>query len=241
MLCAWISGLGAAMAWRQGQSYWDDLRSRVLAAVDGGMAVRAAASVFQASISCIHKALIGRRTTGETSVNPTRGHRPRKLTAAQEAALAVHVGAHSDMTPAAMQRWLEAGHGVRLSSGAMWTAIDRLWKTTTVVAALRRDGLTAHGLSGKIHASMETPLTEVDGAGPIALPLLWGQTEHLVAAAERVPYGRGPETVNDESVRRIKVSWFFMGAGCSGRWPGGTSKRSNGWRPPRWMLRAWPR
>ena len=59
--CSWISGLGVAMAWRQGQSYSDDLRSRVLAAVDGGMAVRAAASVFQVSISYIYKALIRRR------------------------------------------------------------------------------------------------------------------------------------------------------------------------------------
>ena len=29
---------GAAMAWRQGQSYSEDLRARVLVAVDGGMA-----------------------------------------------------------------------------------------------------------------------------------------------------------------------------------------------------------
>jgi hypothetical protein len=36
---------GAAMAWRQGQSYSDDLRGRVLAAVDGGMAARAAAKL----------------------------------------------------------------------------------------------------------------------------------------------------------------------------------------------------
>src|SRR5215203_2888858 len=38
--------LGAAMVWRQGQSYSQDLRARVLAAIDGGMAARLAASVF---------------------------------------------------------------------------------------------------------------------------------------------------------------------------------------------------
>jgi len=32
--------LGAAMAWRQRQSYSEDLRARVLAAIDGGLAVR---------------------------------------------------------------------------------------------------------------------------------------------------------------------------------------------------------
>ena len=59
--------LGAAMAWRQGQSYSEDLRGRVLAAVDGGMAARAAASVFRVSVSYIYKALIRRRRTGEAS------------------------------------------------------------------------------------------------------------------------------------------------------------------------------
>ncbi|MDQ2105656.1 2OG-Fe(II) oxygenase, partial [Azospirillum isscasi] len=51
-------------------------------------------------------------------------------------------------------------------------------------------------------ASLMTPLIEVDGVGPIALPLLPIQAEQLTAAAERAPYGRGPQTLYDESVRR---------------------------------------
>ena len=43
ILCSHRKMLGAAMAWRQGQSYSEDLRGRVLAAVDGGLAARAAA------------------------------------------------------------------------------------------------------------------------------------------------------------------------------------------------------
>ena len=76
------------MAWRQGQSYSEDLRARVLAAIDGGMAARSAASVFRVSVSYIYKALIRRRRTGEVSASSRRGHRPRKLTARQEVALA---------------------------------------------------------------------------------------------------------------------------------------------------------
>lgn len=114
------------MAWRRGQSYSEDLRARVLAAVDGGMTARGAAAVFQVSVSYIYKALIRRRQTGEVSARTVRGHRPRKLTPAQEVALAAHVEVHSDMTLAAMQAWLAAEHGVRLSSGAIWTIIDRL-------------------------------------------------------------------------------------------------------------------
>jgi predicted 2-oxoglutarate/Fe(II)-dependent dioxygenase YbiX len=45
------------------------------------------------------------------------------------------------------------------------------------------------------------PSLSVDGVGPIALPLLPVQAEQLVAVAERAPYGRGPNTIIDTSVR----------------------------------------
>ena len=93
--------LGAAMAWRQGQSYSQDLRARVLAAIDDGMAARPAAAVFRVSVSYISKALIRRRRTGEVSASSRRGHRPRKLTPAQEAAVAAHIATYPDITLAA--------------------------------------------------------------------------------------------------------------------------------------------
>src|ERR1700687_4464866 len=126
ILCSNRKMLGAVMAWRQGQSYSEDLRGRVLAAVDGGMAARSAASVFRGSVSYIYKALIRRRRTGEVSASAQRGHRPRKLTPAQETALAAHITAHADITLVALQSWLLAEHGVQLSNGAMWSAVDRL-------------------------------------------------------------------------------------------------------------------
>ena len=114
------------MAWRRGQSYSEDLRARVLAAVDGGMAARAAARLFRVSVSYIYKALIRRRRTGETTASARRGHRPRKLSPAQEAALAAQIEAHPDLTLAALQAWLVAEHAVWLSNGAMWAAVARL-------------------------------------------------------------------------------------------------------------------
>jgi len=114
------------MVWRQGQSYSEDLRARVLATVDGGMAARAAARLFRVSVSYIFKALIRRRRTGEVSASSRRGHRPRKLSPAQEAALAANIEARPDLTLAALQVWLLAEHGVRLSNGAMWSAVARL-------------------------------------------------------------------------------------------------------------------
>ena len=114
------------MAWRQGQSYSEDLRARVLAAVDGGMAARVAAKLFRVSVSYIYKALIRRRRTGELTASARRGHRLRKLSPAQEAALAAHIEAYPDLTLKALQAWLLAEHEVRLSNGAMWSAVARL-------------------------------------------------------------------------------------------------------------------
>src|SRR6202162_2271991 len=129
ILCSHRKMLGAAMAWRQGQSYSEDLRGRVLAAVAAAMPARAAASVFRVSVSYIYKALIRRRRTGEVSASARRGHRPRKLRPDQEAALASHIEAHPDITLAALQTWLAGEHAVRLSNGAMWSAVDRLGLT----------------------------------------------------------------------------------------------------------------
>lgn len=112
--------------WRRVQSYSQDLRGRVLAAVDGGMAARPAARLFQVSVSDISKAPIRRRTTGEAGANPNRGHRPRKLSARQERALAApRIQAEPDITLARLQDRLQEAHGVRLSTGALWTSVKR--------------------------------------------------------------------------------------------------------------------
>ena len=114
------------MSWRPGQSYSEDLRDRVLAAVDGGMPVREAAVIFKVSVAYIYKARIRRRLTGNTGINPNRGRPPRKLSPAQELALAAHIRSGPGITLAQAQTWLLAEHGIGLSTGAMWNAVRRL-------------------------------------------------------------------------------------------------------------------
>ena len=59
---------------------------------------------------------------------------------------------------------------------------------------------------GDFYAAGTVPLPapglEVDGVGPVALPLLPAQVERLAAVAERATFGRGPETLVDTTVRR---------------------------------------
>ena len=52
------------------------------------------------------------------------------------------------------------------------------------------------------HCPLHLPLIEVDGVGPIALPLLPVQASQIIAVAEAAPYGRGSETLVDSAVRR---------------------------------------
>ena len=97
------------MAWKSGQSYSADLRSRVLAAVDGGIPARAVAARFQVSVSYIYKALGRRSTTGETEARPQRNHQELKL-AAHHQAIAAEVARRPDVTLDELRAWLLASH-----------------------------------------------------------------------------------------------------------------------------------
>ena len=67
------------MAWKSGQSYAVDWRSRVLAAVDGGSPVLAVAARFAVGVSYVYEALGRRDATGETEARPRRDHQELEL------------------------------------------------------------------------------------------------------------------------------------------------------------------
>jgi transposase len=166
--------LGAAMGWRRGQSYSEDLRARVLAAMDGGMAARVAAALFRVSVSYIYKALIRRRRTGEVSASPRRGHRPRKLSVAQEAALAARIEAHPDLTLAVLQAWLLAEHRVWLSNGALWSAVARLGlsfkKRRSTRANKTARTLRRGAVSGRRRGPLSIPTSSSSSTRPVPAP-----------------------------------------------------------------------
>jgi transposase len=116
------------MGWRSGQAYSQDLRERVLAAVDAGMAVREAAALFRVSISYIYKATIRRRRTGETAARSQRGHVGQKL-AAYHDAIRHRISVQPDATLDELRAWILASHGVSVSQGGMWNVLDRLGLT----------------------------------------------------------------------------------------------------------------
>jgi len=113
------------MAWKSGQSYSTDLRSRVLAAIDGGGSAKATAQLFQVSISYIYKALARREATGETEARPQRNRQTLKLED-HHAAIAAEVALRPDVTLDELRAWLLANHGITASLGLMHKTLARL-------------------------------------------------------------------------------------------------------------------
>ena len=130
------------MAWRSGQAYSQDLRDRVLAAVDEGRAVREVAPLFRVSVSYVYKALGRRAATGDVAPRRGGGGRPPKL-AGHEAALLAYLGSRPEATLAELRRWLFETRGVSVSGGCLWNALDRLGWTLKKSRSARRSRTAA--------------------------------------------------------------------------------------------------
>jgi transposase len=125
------------MAWRSGRSYSADLRGRVLAAADGGMAARAVAEKLRVSRSYVYKALARRRETGETEPRPQRNRQALRLAAHHEA-IRAEVARRPDATLEELRAWLLATRQVPASLGLMHKTLARLGLTLKKSRAGRR-------------------------------------------------------------------------------------------------------
>jgi transposase len=105
--------------------YSQDLRDRVMAAIDGGAKAYGIAPLFRVSVSYIYKALMRRRTTGDTTAHQSGAAPQRRLTGHEEA-LRRRLADHPDMTLAELQVWLSAERGVKASVGCLWNTLKRL-------------------------------------------------------------------------------------------------------------------
>jgi transposase len=113
------------METKMGRPYSQDLRDRVLSAVDGGMPPAEVAELFEVNVSYVYKVLIRRRTTGITTALPwAAGARPKLE--AYEDALRCHVAEFSDATLEEIRAWLLSEHGVKVSVGCLWKTLKRL-------------------------------------------------------------------------------------------------------------------
>ena len=107
------------------KAYSEDLRSRIIAAVDGGMARSEAARVFGVGRATVKRYLALRRETGALAPRPRRGPPPIKAAGLADA-LPPRLATAPDATLAEHCVWYEAAAGVRVSGPTMSRAITRL-------------------------------------------------------------------------------------------------------------------
>jgi len=116
------------MLYQPGKAYSQDLRERVFVASDEGEQVCEIAELLRVSVSYVSKALMRRRTTGETTVRSGRGHKPPKL-APFYPAIRAYVAERADTTIEALRAWLLATHQVSASVGLIWHTLKLLGLT----------------------------------------------------------------------------------------------------------------
>lgn len=116
------------MAWVSGQAYSEDLRARVLAAVDRGGRVYELSPLFGVSVSYIYKALSRREKFGIATALAKQGRPGRKLDSHLDA-LAARIAAKPDATLEELVAWAAGERGVKVCVATMWAALEALGLT----------------------------------------------------------------------------------------------------------------
>lgn len=107
------------------KSLSEDLRRRVIEAVDGGMTRRAAAQRFGVAASSAIKWVQRWRQTGSVQARPRGGDQRSHRIEALSAEILALVEETPDITLAEISAHLETEHGLRASQSVIWRLLDR--------------------------------------------------------------------------------------------------------------------
>jgi transposase len=110
------------MSRRRGEEYSQDLRDRVLEA-EGS--IRVVAARFGVSPSYVSKVGARLRLTGQRTTKPRGGQR-RPILEGREGLLVTRLREVPDATLTELQEWLLEVHGIKICTGALWNALERL-------------------------------------------------------------------------------------------------------------------
>ncbi len=126
------------------KAYSQDLREKVLRAVDQGKPRREIVNMFDVSLATLKRYLKQRRETGNVLPKPIPG-RPSKKYAPLQAGLIAQLQAHPDVILEEHCRLWEEAHGMQVSTTTMSRAIRRVgWtrkkKRWVPLNAMRKSG-----------------------------------------------------------------------------------------------------
>ena len=108
-----------------GKPYSQDLRERVIAAVDTGTGAYVAAPLFQVSVSVYLQGFDPAAEDGEVTARPSGGG-PKPKLAPHDDAVRARVATEPDITLAELQAWLLAERKVNVSIGCLWNRLKFL-------------------------------------------------------------------------------------------------------------------
>jgi len=107
------------------EAYSLDLRTRVLAAIDGGKKTKEVATLFSVSPAWVRRLKQRRREDGSISPRPIPGGKP-KLDEAARAKLGEFVHQKPDATLEELRRRIGEELHIRISMGALWETLRRM-------------------------------------------------------------------------------------------------------------------
>ena len=122
------------------KSLSDDLRSRVIAAVDAGLSLRAAARRFGVGIASAIRWVREWRETGSASAKPQGGDRRSRCIEAFREVILTAVEDQVDITLVEVAEMLRAEHGVTFAASTIWRFLDRHAMTFKKNGARERAG-----------------------------------------------------------------------------------------------------
>lgn len=103
----------------------NDLRDRVIDAVDGGMSRRAAAARFGVAVSTAIKWVQRWRESGSRRARPQGGDKRSHRIEAHRAEILALIEASPDITLAEIADHLKARHGLKVAQSTVWRLLDR--------------------------------------------------------------------------------------------------------------------
>ena len=175
----------------------DDLRRRVVAAVDDGMSRQEAARRFGIAPSTAIKWVRAWRLTGSYRPRAQGGdRRSQRIEARAETVLAL-LEATPDMTLAEIAAHLESEHGLRVSQSTVWRFFRRrriTFKKTRTPASSNDLMCCAAGGPGSRPSPISTPISSSSSTRPAPPPRWRGAAAGLcadIAAGRRCPMGTG--------------------------------------------------
>ena len=129
----------------------NDLRKRLIAAVDGGQSCRSAAKRFGVAASTAIRWISRWRNEGDATPRPLGGDRHSHRIEAHAVEILSMVEMTPDITLAEIAAHLEATHSLRVSQSCIWRLLDRRGMTfrkngARKRAAAPRRSATARGL-----------------------------------------------------------------------------------------------